>query len=85
MGNCSACFKSSENSSVVVQDEDTQNNQTQQGSVHNIGSAGTQQTVAGNTVISSKNEQGEVTWLDRFFCVLNRKFSFRELPTPIRS
>lgn len=63
MGNCSACFKSSENQNSTVantqQLDDTVTNQQQQGSVHNIGSAGPQQTAAGNTVITVKNEQGK--------------------------
>lgn len=66
MGNCSACFKSSENQNSAVatqQSDETVTNQQQQGSAHNIGSAGLQQTVAGNTVITLKNEQGTVPGL----------------------
>lgn len=63
MGNCSTCFKSSENENSTVansqQFDENVTNQQLQGSVHNIGNAGIQQTVAGNTVITLKNEQGK--------------------------
>lgn len=84
MGNCSTCFKSSENENASVvntqQFDENVTNQQQQGSVHNVRSAGLQQAVAGNTVITLKNEQGEYRsrfkWSSPNECLV---FSFREL------